>query len=436
MLAALSLGISNVGCSAQGGPAERPADAQTDALTSYKLKSIAVTPTPSVVYAGAQVALTATGSYTDGGSADLTGSATWSSSNPAVATVTSGGLVTAVNHGAAVIDAVIGTVTGKARVTVDVTLTSIAITGAATALPANVTATLKATGTYDNNRSSNVTNSVAWSSSNPAVASVSSTGELVTLAPGSTVITASTSARAAASTVIGVLNLTVDTATVSSVTVTPANPSVPQGVSQKLTATAQFTDGSSFVLLPPVVSWSSSNPSVAAVSAAGVVTGVGLGKSSITAQPTGSAVVGLATVAGTAAKLVSIALSPQTRQSRCRPPRASPPPGLTPMVRATTSPLPPHGRRPLRPWPPFPTPRGATGSPAGVAPGASTITATDPKTKKAASTALTVTPPLSAMTPVGWSSMVYDPVQGDTLLFGGGVICSTNNTIWSWDGTS
>jgi uncharacterized protein YjdB len=68
------------------------------------------------------VQITARAAYTDGSVANVQGTATWTSSNPAVATV-AGGLVTGVSPGqvtiaATVVDHVAGTVSSTASITV------------------------------------------------------------------------------------------------------------------------------------------------------------------------------------------------------------------------------------------------------------------------------------------------------------------------------
>ena len=56
------------------------------------LCSIAVTPTNPTIQIGANQQFTATGTYSDLSTVDLTGSATWGSSSTGVATITAGGL--------------------------------------------------------------------------------------------------------------------------------------------------------------------------------------------------------------------------------------------------------------------------------------------------------------------------------------------------------
>jgi regulation of enolase protein 1 (concanavalin A-like superfamily) len=82
------------------------------------LTSIAVTPTTATIAVGATQAYTATGTYSDGSTQNLTGQVTWTSSNPAVAAISSAGLATAQSTGTTTFSAALSGVTGTATLTV------------------------------------------------------------------------------------------------------------------------------------------------------------------------------------------------------------------------------------------------------------------------------------------------------------------------------
>jgi hypothetical protein len=82
------------------------------------LTSIAVTPINPVVVVGAPQQFTATGTYSDGSHQDLTNSATWTSSIPSVATISSTGLATGVAAGSTAIQASVGAINGSTSLTV------------------------------------------------------------------------------------------------------------------------------------------------------------------------------------------------------------------------------------------------------------------------------------------------------------------------------
>jgi hypothetical protein len=82
------------------------------------LTSITVTPANPSIAVNGQQQFTATGNYSDGSHQNLTGSSTWTSSSPSVATITSGGLATGVAAGTTTIKAVSGSVSGSTGLTV------------------------------------------------------------------------------------------------------------------------------------------------------------------------------------------------------------------------------------------------------------------------------------------------------------------------------
>lgn len=120
---------------------------------------------------------------------------TWSSSNTAVATVSSTGLVKGVKAGTATITA--KTVSGGKTATCKVTVTDVAVTGVklnntSLTVGKGMTGTLKATVSPSNATNKKVT----WSSSNTKVATVSSAGVVKGIKPGTATITAKTASGA------------------------------------------------------------------------------------------------------------------------------------------------------------------------------------------------------------------------------------------------
>ena len=76
--------------------------------------------------------------------------------------------------------------------------------------------------------------------------------------------------------------LTVTPAALTSIAVTPANPSVANGLTQQFTATGTYTDGSTAVLTN-LVTWASATPSVATISSTGLAQSLATGTTNITA---------------------------------------------------------------------------------------------------------------------------------------------------------
>ena len=106
------------------------------------LQSIAVTPANSTLAVGSSQQFTATGTYTDGSIKDISSQVTWSSSNTAAATVSSSGLVLAVNGGSAAIKATLGSISASTNVTTSIqplTITTSSLATSTAGLPYSAT---------------------------------------------------------------------------------------------------------------------------------------------------------------------------------------------------------------------------------------------------------------------------------------------------------
>ena len=210
---------------------------------------------------GASQQFSATGTYSDASTANLTGSVTWASATPAVATINATGLATGLAPGTSTISATLGAVSGSTTLTVTAaTLQSIAVTPANPSIAAGASQQFSATGTYSDASTANVTGSVTWASATPAVATINATGLATGLAPGTHSISATLGA------VSGSTTLTVTAATLQSIAVTPANPSIAAGASQQFSATGTYSDAST-ANLTGSVTWASATPAVATISA-------------------------------------------------------------------------------------------------------------------------------------------------------------------------
>jgi hypothetical protein len=149
------------------------------------LTSLAITPsTFSLQTVGQTQQLTATGTFNDGSTQNLTGSSTWTSSDPAIAKVSKTGLVTAMTSstGTATITATntskSGAVSGTATATIGastgtITVTCTSCTGNTISIATNAGAAV--TFAADQN-GTDVTNQATWSSSNTSIITNPSAG--------------------------------------------------------------------------------------------------------------------------------------------------------------------------------------------------------------------------------------------------------------------
>jgi hypothetical protein len=286
------------------------------------LKSVAVTPANPSFAAGLTQQFTATGTYTDGSTKDLTSSVTWSSSNTSVATIAASGLAKGVSTGTATIQAASGSINGSTTSTVSAAvLVSIAVTPANPSVAVGLTQQFTATGTFTDSSTQNLTNSVKWTTSNTTATTISPSGLALGLVTGSATI------QAASGSITGSTTLVVTSAALSSIAVTPTTPTIAQGVTQQFAATGTYTDSSTQDITSSVT-WSSSKTSVATISSGGLATAGVSGDSTIQAaykSGTGT-ITGTTTLTVSSATLSSIAVTP---------PNASIAQGLTEQFSAT-----------------------------------------------------------------------------------------------------
>jgi sugar lactone lactonase YvrE len=164
-------------------------------VTAAVVTAISVTPTTSSIAKGLPTTFTATASYSDGSSGNVSGSVIWASSNTVVATLSASGIASSLAQGSTTVSASSnGVVSNGATLTVTpATLTAIAITPNAASVVKRSTLGFSATGTYTDATTANISNQVAWSSSDLAVASITNAGVASGLTTGSVVISASAS---------------------------------------------------------------------------------------------------------------------------------------------------------------------------------------------------------------------------------------------------
>ncbi|WP_309673042.1 Ig-like domain-containing protein, partial [Gemmatimonas sp.] len=243
-------------------------------VSAPSIATISLTPATATLTVGSSAPLAAV--VRDNAGNVLTGRIlSWSSLSPGVASVSQGGVVTAVSAGTATISVTSEGRSATAAVTVTpVPVSSIVLTPAAgTVQPGSqlpLTATVRdAAGNVLSNRT------VVWSSGTPTLASVSTTGVVTGIAPGAVIITATSEGVSAT------VAITVTSVPVNSIAITPASGTVLVATFLQLTATLR--DASNNVLTGRTVTWTSSMPDRATVSSGGYVVGVTTGPVTITA---------------------------------------------------------------------------------------------------------------------------------------------------------
>lgn len=203
----------------------------------------------------------------------------WSSSAPAVATVNETGLVTGVSSGTVTITATSEGRTGTLSLAVvPPPVATVSVSLRQSTVPLGTTTT--ATAVMRDDRGVELPGrAVSWSSATPAVATVSLTGVVTAVSTGTAVISATSEGQSGSATV------TVIRPPVAAVNVVLSPSSLLPG--QTAQAAAQAVDATGAVLTGREISWSSSNPAVATVNAAGLVSAVSVGSVQIVATSEG-----------------------------------------------------------------------------------------------------------------------------------------------------
>ena len=196
----------------------------------------------------------------------------WRSANVSIATVGKTGLLTAVGSGATQVTVTSGDASATAAVSVEPEAGKIVITPAWSQLR-SVGALVRLTAVvYDIGNSPIPGAAVVWSSSNPDVASVDANGRVTAVDAGITRITAASGAVSAFALVeveIEIVQVAADIAlNISTATLT--------AVGQSLKMYARVYDAEGAAISDAPVTWSSSDPAVALVSANGLESANGL----------------------------------------------------------------------------------------------------------------------------------------------------------------
>jgi hypothetical protein len=255
-------------------------------VSNANLLSISVTPAGAAVPLATSQQFVANGSFDDGTQQDISETANWTSSSPTIARIRSLGVVTGIGLGSTMITANSGAVNGTASATVDASSVS-----ALNIIPAGKIADLtnyqmRAVAVFKDGSSLDVTHTpgIAWSSSNPAVASIGgSTGLALATGPGTATISASLGQS-------GSTPLLVSDSTIQGLAVGPSNSTIAAGAARNVIAVATFSDSSGTFQqdISSASSWASDNTGVATVAYASglqeLATGVAPGPANISAS--------------------------------------------------------------------------------------------------------------------------------------------------------
>jgi uncharacterized protein YjdB len=177
---------------------------------------------------------------------------------------------------------------------------TVTVAPAATQVEVGLTTQLAAS-TKDS-QGNTLSNQVTWSSSATTIASVSGTGLVTGVATGAATITASAGGKQ------GTASITVIPPSVQSVAVSLAASTIE--VTRTTTATAVLRDAGGNTLTGRQLTWTTGNTAIATVNAAGVVTGVTAGSTTVIGTSEGKTGSAAITVVPPAVATVTVSLNP------------------------------------------------------------------------------------------------------------------------------
>ncbi len=272
------------------------------AIDPAAVVSIAITPQNPSLTPKHSVQLVATGTFTDGSTQDLTSSISWSTSPAGIINISNAGLATGSATGTVTVTATKGSISGSDTLTVAApVLVSIALSPQSTTLTPKHSGQLTAVGTYNDQSTQDISNSVSWSASPDHIVTLDPNGLVTGKSLGTTTVTAVSNNLSASS------QVAVVAPTLESIFISPKRVSIPLGENRQLEAVAQFSDGS-VQYWRSLVQWSSSDPSILSMSNAGAATALSVGTASVTA--TSGTVSGTVQVQVAPAVVTSLAVAP------------------------------------------------------------------------------------------------------------------------------
>jgi uncharacterized protein YjdB len=249
-------------------------------VTTATLVSIRITPPNPIAPPHSKIQLTAIGTFSDNSQLVLSG-ASWRTSSNRYAMINGSGVLRtkkATNQPVTVYAKLNG-ITG----TTSLTITSMAIKvlklqPATPTIAVGTTQQMSLIGLFsDGVTTIDLTASARWQTSNYTAAVINRQGIATGVAAGTVTITGTVNGHAPAT-----ATLSVSGATIQSITVTPANPSIALGSSQQFAASGLFSDGSTQDI-SNVVTWTSSTPTVAVVNQTGVAASATHGTTNVNA---------------------------------------------------------------------------------------------------------------------------------------------------------
>lgn len=313
IVSSLDIGTANITASTTVGSNVVTSNSAALMVTAPTLSTITIGPSSANVVIGSFVNLSAIGIYSDGTTANITNQVNWTAADSNIISFYNPGVASGLTLGSTKVTASLGVISSPTAslsvIAAPVTITSIVLSPSTQSTPKGLAVPYTATAFYSNLTNANISSSVTWKTSNPTVATISSSGIATSLAVGTTTITATVIVGSAAVSSNSV-SLTVNAPALTSITITPTAATVAKGLNTSFTAQGTYSDGTT-ADISNLVTWLSANTTISTINSTGVATGVANGSTTVTASLSGiSSLTAAFTV--TSASIVSITVSPTT----------------------------------------------------------------------------------------------------------------------------
>jgi len=233
-------------------------------VTNAFLTGIEVLPQDLELQIGLTQQYEAFGTFSDNSGQEITSLVAWQSSDTDIATVDDTGLVATVAAGVSTISASWQGIAGNASLLVKAAqLTTVTIRPEDVTIARGTIGQFEAEGTFSDGATLDITDIVDWQSSDTGIGVINADGLATGVAPGEAEITASYEVEG--ETLSATAALTVTSAVIELISITPENSTVQEGESQQFTATGTFSDDSQQDITD-LVTWSTSDNLVGTIS--------------------------------------------------------------------------------------------------------------------------------------------------------------------------
>lgn len=315
LVSALSVGMSKVDASLNFKNLALSDSAEVNVIASV-IKEIVVTPSDEKFPLGSTGYYKATAYYSDGQVLDVSGISTWSVTDGNIASIVasgdSAGYANAIAVGSTVISATFEGTKGETSVEItSAELQEITLSPVNATTPAGTQVIYSAYGLYSDGSKREITQLAVWSSSEPTIANIESSGELAGIAQ--TYVAGNTKISVHYSDITASTTLTVTNAIINQLQITPQHPSVPLGFSGQFIATAYYSDNTTSDVTHDA-NWHVDDDTIAAIypegSQAGYAKALSIGTTNVSASFSG--ITAIANLTVTNAILTSLQLTPSS----------------------------------------------------------------------------------------------------------------------------